>query len=152
MKVSLSELNLSLEHLTALARQTLPIGLCIPISQALAVAEAQQKIITKALNDMATLRGFRLSARRGELPQLIEADASGSFDVSAAIIEEFNAEAEKYLSATFVQVPVKKIAREELEKGHAQLTAEGLLRLLWLFDVYSKEATEEAKKAMSANA
>lgn len=152
MKVSLSELNLSHDHLAALARQTLPIGLCIPISQALAVAEAQQKIITKALNDMAQLRGFRLSARRGELPQLIEADANGSFDVSLTLIEEFNAEAEKYLSGSFVQVPVKKIARAELEKGQAQLTAEGLLRLGWLFDVYSNEATEEAEKAIAATA
>lgn len=152
MKVSLSELNLGFEHLSALARQTLPINLCIPISQALAVAEAQQKIITKALNDMAALKGFRLSARRGDLPQLIEANGNGSLEVPAALIEGFNAEAETYLSSSLVQVPVKKISRAELEKGNAQLTAEGVLRLSWLFDLYSKEATEEAAQTMAATA
>lgn len=144
IKISLKELHKAKPYLDGLANQFLDLDMSIAIGQVLAVVEQQSKIIDKALVDKAGLLGFALAQSPTEAPKLLEPGKDG-FNVPAATIEQFNNDAETFLASSFINLPIDKITRQSLEKSQAKMTPAMIQALGFMFDLFSKEATEESK-------
>lgn len=146
IKISFKQLHESKPFLTYLSQQAVEdLDLSITISQALAVVEAQDKMIDKALTDKATALGFALATSPQDLPKRLTANDDGGFTVSNQTIEAFNKDAEAFLDSKFASIPIKPIPKSQLLESKLRTSPELLLRLGWLFDLFSTEATETDK-------
>ena len=147
IKISFKQLHESKPFLAYLSQQPVEdLELSITISQALAVVENQDKMIDKALTDKATALGFALANSPQSLPKLLKADADGTFVVPAVVIDTFNSDAEAFLDSKFATIPIKPIGKAQLLESKLKTSPELLLRLGWLFDLFSKVATDENKE------